>query len=40
MRSNVNKLKFFRLHSEKRLINLAITRFENQWSFNLIKIRV
>jgi hypothetical protein len=36
---NVNKLKFLSLHSEERLINLAITRFENQWPFNLIKIR-
>jgi hypothetical protein len=39
MQTNVNKLKFLRLHSEERLFNLAITRFENQWSFNLIKIR-
>lgn len=39
MRSNVNKLKFLRLQSVIRLFNLAITRFGNQWSFNLIKIR-
>jgi hypothetical protein len=39
MRSNVNKVKFLLLHSEELLINLAITRFENQWPFNLIKIR-
>ncbi len=39
MLPNVNKLKFLLLHSEERLFNLAITRFENQWPFNLIKIR-
>ena len=39
MSSNVNKLKFLLLHHEIRLINLAIIRFENQWPFNLIKIR-
>ena len=39
MLANVNKLKFLSLHSEEGLFNLAITRFENQWPFNLIKIR-
>jgi hypothetical protein len=39
MLSNVNKLKYLPLHWEGGLFNLAITRSENQWSFNLIKIR-
>src|SRR5674536_252249 len=39
MLSNVNKVKFLLLDSGKLLFNLAITRFENQWPFNLIKIR-
>jgi hypothetical protein len=39
MQANVNKLKFLILHTVDRLINLAITRSENQWPFNLIKIR-
>jgi len=39
MLSNVNKLKNLHLHSAVRLFNLAITRSENQWPFNLIKIR-
>lgn len=39
MQSNVNKLKFFLLHRELCLFNLAITRLKDQWSFNLIKIR-
>ncbi len=39
MLSNVNKLKILDLHSAVCLFNLAITRFRNQWPFNLIKIR-
>jgi len=27
------------LHREECLLNLANTRFKNQWPFNLIKIR-
>jgi hypothetical protein len=36
---NVNKLKIYLLHRVLCLFNLAITRFKNQWPFNLIKIR-
>ena len=39
MLPNVNKLKILLLHQELSLINLAITRLEYQWPFNLIKIR-
>jgi len=39
MAANVNKLKNFVLHREQRLLNLASTRFKNQWPYNLIRIR-
>ncbi len=39
MQSNVNKLKNLSLDTQGCLFNLANTRSEYQWSFNLIKIR-